>query len=669
MFGRIVLPIVFIDGGREVRVTELNELKRYFTSEHVQVLIKSLKDGKLEQFFFGHGKDEIKELITTLKSQGENEIKILNAVAEKIGVPRLDETLATKFTTPPGLKTLSNLFLLNQPEIYLSTDELEVVDEIISLHGRKRIVGTGLSKIRVGNLAIAGTGSSDECVIENLNFETIHEEEIVKDEFGEYPTRESGIIWIRKCKVILKQLRFKECFFDFLDADVTIIDCEFEGCLIFVSGCSIIIENSSTDYNINISDSSVKIKNSKFTDLISKNSFKNCSFEITDSEFTGITLEGSKGSIIRTKVFNGTQEGIFSANSEVNILDSQIYNCHKNGLVILNGSKVKITNLEVFSNSTYSAKDSEKNYPEIAIADSSVDIFKSKIHSGRSNGIQLIDSNVSLKECMIYENYFNGIFSENSQLNIENSSIYSNNRYSKDSDQVNGHPQIYLKNSGCTIKNSRVTEGFDVGICCDSSNLNISQSIIQKNKHIGLWISENSTFKIENSEIMENSYIKNFAQIEVSSSNGHINLSRIYSTDNFGIGTKNSKVSINNCKIYQNKKGLFFAENSDIMIENSELYENGKIGENMAQVTFLNSKGKIVNSTIYKGYSDGIGCYKSILEVINSSIYDNLKRAIDSVESKVIISSVRTWGNKEGAFLKHLPGLTYDKSCVFSDLK
>lgn len=665
MLGRIVLPIVFIENGREIRVTELNELKRFFVNDHVQVLIRSLKDGKLEQFFYGHGKDEIKELISELKNKGENEIRILNAVAEKLGIPKLDENLAKKLTTSSELKTLRDIFLSNQYEFFLTTDELNVNNESINLFGRKKIVGTGLSKIRVNNLEIFGNGSSDECVFENLNFESIHEETIKKDEFGEYPHRDSGSISIQNTKIVFKNIRFFNIDLEITDSDIELINCVFDNCFIFISGCSGTIENSTIDLFFDVSDSNINIKNSRFTDVTSDNRLNNCSFEIIDSEFSGIVIENSKGTISRTKIFDGFKSGINSLNSEITLIDSQIYNCSESGLSIDSGSKMKIINSEIFNNSVSFQLTSESPYPEIFIINSSAEIVKSKIHDGKFCGIYSVDSNVYVKESSIYNNYQVGIASENSQISIEDSHINHNN-LTHENIWV---PQINLKKSNCTIKNSTISDGFGVGIYCEGSNLTIVDGKIQKNRNSGIWVRDNSTFKIENSEIGENgSYELKFGNIILENSSGVISRSKIHQSNIYGIHSINSKLSIFQSKIFQNKEGIFFAENSDFTIENSEIYENGKVGER-DQVILLNSKGKIANSTIYKGFSNGIGCYKSVLEVINSSIYENLGEGIKFIDSKIHLSAVRTWGNKEGAFFRNLPGLTYDKSCSFSDLK
>lgn len=128
MLGRMVLPIIFHDGEKEILVKEIYELKDYFKDEYIPELVDAVKTIRLQQFFFGNGRDDIKDLIVSLKEQGVSEIEILNQVAERLGFPKLDDSI--KVDINPNLDELlasnSEMCLINDANLNLRSYNITI---------------------------------------------------------------------------------------------------------------------------------------------------------------------------------------------------------------------------------------------------------------------------------------------------------------------------------------------------------------------------------------------------------------------------------------------------------------------------------------------------------------------------------------------------------------
>lgn len=146
MLGRIIIPISFTVEGREVKVREISEFKKYFNNNHLKELLKALHDGKLEQFFYAHGRDEIKDLIVELKKNSTPDIEILNKIAEKLGLERFQIQGKDDFAIVSREKDIREIFEENAKELHLTSGLWRAIKEDICYKNEKNIKGDGKNK-------------------------------------------------------------------------------------------------------------------------------------------------------------------------------------------------------------------------------------------------------------------------------------------------------------------------------------------------------------------------------------------------------------------------------------------------------------------------------------------------------------------------------------------
>lgn len=146
--GRFIRPLYFEENGAKVEVRRVSDLKRFFNEEHLKELIFYLKDGSLARFFYGLGRDELKDLIEIRNEEGASGISILNEIAGIIGVPgfNVDWTVFEEFIVFKPGDRLGNL-LSRSSKVVLPLGKWKTADEEnIVISGSSVIEGAGTDK-------------------------------------------------------------------------------------------------------------------------------------------------------------------------------------------------------------------------------------------------------------------------------------------------------------------------------------------------------------------------------------------------------------------------------------------------------------------------------------------------------------------------------------------
>lgn len=167
--GRTLIPITFNVEGREVKVREISELKKYFNSNHVKDLLKALHYVEIEQFFYAHGRDELKDLIVELKKKNTPGIEILNQVAEMLGLDRFQVQGNYDFTIISDKKELKEIIEIDAKEIHLTSGSWKGGIGDIHYKDEKELKGDGENKtfIFLQDLELSG-GADQWLTFENL---------------------------------------------------------------------------------------------------------------------------------------------------------------------------------------------------------------------------------------------------------------------------------------------------------------------------------------------------------------------------------------------------------------------------------------------------------------------------------------------------------------------
>lgn len=661
--GRIVLPLIFYDDdGKEVSVNEYSQLKKYFNNKHITALKAYLNDGKLQQFFYGNGKDELRDLIIELKEKGENEISILNSIAERIGVEKLKEPEDDNQNLIYESKKFFDLFNSSKcKELRLLINDLEMLDEELKLRDTKKIIGLGLNRILIKKVTITNETPHNELVLENMSIVPIFSEKEVKEDFYQ----ENAKLVIKNCKITFKKVEFYGVDIYLVNSKALFIECNIEKGLIDSSHSELFFSNVNFKEKLISSDSLLNIENSKFSDRFSGLILQNSNFKmnkVTSENILaeiGIFANNSKGEIVNSRIY-GNLSGIRSINSSIMIKNSTVSRCKAYAIISEEKSNIEILESEIFNNS----KESE-DYSQILVKNSSIKLIKSKIFRGFGSGITALDSHINLEETEIKENSLFGVLIKKSRFEIINSRLEKNVAIKR------GIPQLLFDSSAGRVFNTKICYNPGEGIRCRNSNLTMESSEIFENQRYGVIITENSKCKITKSDFYKNgTQGENYSQLFSEYSDIELSNSSVYQGCGKGVYSENSVIIIRNTKIYENlKEGLWIVGSTNAEIYNLEICKNGNELECNAQIFLQKSKAKISDSNINRGYGDGIICIRSDVVIQKTLIHKNFKKALSNINSRIHLSEVHTRENQEGCFKLPDSDIICDSKCRFSEKK
>lgn len=588
MLGRIITPLIFIVEGKEVKVRDISELKKYFHTGHLEELINALCDNKLEQFFFGHGKDEIRDLIVESKKNSEHPIIILNKVAEKLGVERLqiDEE---DITFVSSIQNAKEIFESKSKQVYISDREWKIPQEEIS-YQEKTIIGRGIDKTFLNIQHLSISGAKDR----NLTLKKLTITSKARP----------GILVIKNAKVVFNKVKLSNIsilaenaelyFIDIVSDEENSLSIEINNGSLTIANCMDLFLNGTIKINsgkLEILDSDLKHCEKEYLFYL-----VNSVIKLKNSQIRGgIRLEFANFEGYNIKIYNSNVSGLTCKGGNVFLQNSMICENNHCGLEILEDTIINLKSVEVYNN----GKQKERNF-QIYIEKSKGEIKDSKIHTGTGIGLYCSNSSINITNTHIFKNNLNGMkITNNSTVRLELVEIYQNGN------QEGSYPQIVIEKSKGTIKDAKIYEGTGTGLDCSNSAINVTNTYIFKNIANGILIRDNSTVRLELIGIYQNGNQEGpYPQIAIEKSKVEIKTSTIYSgINNYGININYSNVYIYECLIYQNKYGgIKIYDNSIVEVENTKIFENG--------------------------YADGIGIYKNT--------------------SKAKLKNVNTWGNKWG---------------------
>ncbi|WP_459895116.1 hypothetical protein, partial [Hydrogenobaculum acidophilum] len=395
IFGRTVIKMSFLDeSGNEITVREIKEFKEVLKKEYLPDLIAYLENGRIEQFFYGHGEDDIKNMISDLKAKREERINILNAIAEKLGVPKItidenshDNTLVNikdmksylekggDYKILPGAVELSGDVNVNNNVSILGKDKSK---HLISM--AKASISINSSMFRSSTLQIANvTINVDELVIKGngtIEFKNVDfKGNTIKLDF-------KGNVIFSDCDI--------NCAIDSKGAKININNSKLhEGeFLSFDSGSLVLTKSQIYSYT-----KSVSLKNSKFSiescDIYGNGNEDN---ENEKDSYPQLLIIKSNGSVINAKIRDGVNSGgIYAISSEISIKSCEVSKNYHHGINIKENSKFSIEGCDIYGNGN-----EKEDFAQTYIGRSKGDIINSKIHDGvNNNGVHIFSSEIS----------------------------------------------------------------------------------------------------------------------------------------------------------------------------------------------------------------------------------------------------------------------------------
>jgi|GEM_PF-1936089 len=512
--GRALIPLIFKDGEKEVRVKDIESLRDYWRKEHLDKLIEYLHDGRLEGFFHALRMDEVKKEIKRLMDDGRPDLDILNEVGKILGFSPIEgeELYEEKAILKEGTLLDEVFSLKDKTTVKLlpgewKTERLEaVIDQSF------RIEGSGNKKtvIQLGELFIDG---KERLEIEELCFRNESREGVIRVRGGEVIFREvffSGVrIVIDGGKVVTE-----DCHFENLNTAIIEItqkgaiyeskgrmelydvpknsqirclnvDIGWEKDIILNSnppytfllksgidlktiiemasnGDTIIIPSTLKECNLHeftIKDKEITIRGEETVSLLGSIKIEDSDVTFEDIIFEGVLVEGSK---VLFKKCDG--RGIYGEASEITINGSKIHGNEGNGIIVTENSILNIKNSKIYENGTKG-----KNYPQIWIGNSKAEIDNVEVYNSKgSSGIYGKASEIMINNSRIYGNPSNGIYVLRSILVVNSSSIYRNG-YEVSQIDIYGASKV-------KIKDTNIYECIDVGLFQSAYGIYIESS-------------------------------------------------------------------------------------------------------------------------------------------------------------------------------------------------
>lgn len=368
--------------------------------------------------------------------------------------------------------------------------------------------------------------------------------------------------------------------------------------------------------------------------------------------------------------------GIYSKNSQLNIINSSISFCKESAMFLTETRKAAIIKCKIGPNGTEGI-----NYPQIWAHNSMLAVEDTEIFGSYGSGVCCNNSEINLLNCAISFNYVHGLHIDNSSIAVICDCTVENNGETLSQVTVSSKSNV-------TIKNTTISGGGQDGIITKGSKVNISDSKIMKNKGCSIKIDESSKIMIANCEIKQNLYpVLILSKSEVKITNAIISdsvqgdgirsidsklfiaESKILNNNGQGIdiwasARAASEAEIVACDIKENKDGIKVGD-SLVKIVNCKIVQNGK------QIALLyNSEVTIEDSII----SDGE--YGIITYMHNDlSFFEGLAHVNESWSrffsgtSKLKILRSKLLNNQTGIYLKNVKSIAEIMDCEFKNNK
>ncbi|RLE43824.1 hypothetical protein DRJ19_01960 [Candidatus Woesearchaeota archaeon] len=526
-YSRTLIPLLFYEENEEITVRNINTLKRFWNSTHLEKLIEYLHDGSLERFFFALRKDSLTHLIAELKSNGIPELDILNRIGSQLG---FDPITTEKIEKEKFIKDNVSLkeILCQKGDVKLLPGEWRAENLDVSISEPLAITGSGKEKtlLYIDKLNIC---AQDKLIFEGLTFKLLKATAEIKVKSGE---------------VLFK-------------------DVDFSGIKLIIEGGKVITEDCVFE---NLPDSAIEIEKEghyesrgkiEFINIPPESQIRVLGFDIRWEK--DISLQCDKREEIYSKILKQTRNlkkilEKTSDNKSIFIslpqgtydLDKQTF---KNKKVTLKGEgEVLITGL-------FTIESSEIVLENIKFETISVEKSRVLITKCAGKHIYGKNSQITIENSEIHENKSYGIMvKDNSTLKIDRSKIYENGRWS---------PQICVSNSTVEINSSQIynSKGGQ-GIKIHDSQITILGSKIYKN---GDGISQvdiygQSVVKIKDTEIFKCLFYG------------------LFSAHGIYIDSATSVVELENVKTWSNVLGLRCKEKGTKVIIKNCTFEDGTSG-------------------------------------------------------------------------------------------
>ncbi|ADR19972.1 right-handed parallel beta-helix repeat-containing protein [Calditerrivibrio nitroreducens] len=673
--GRIVIGINIKDGDSVKCIKEVNEFKKYFKDEYLIYILKAYESGVLKQFFYGHGKDEISEMLEQAKLNGKPQFEVLNDLAKILGISEIKSESVLKNMRIFDKEILLDNLLENGGEIYLMADTYDFKFQNSKLLKNIFLRGSGLNKTLINIGGELYLDDDVEMIIENFDLKIIDSLKI-----------ENGKVIFRNVSIDGGSIDLTSTFAELDNVNVSSTINSYSSNLIVSSskifgGESLNLINSQSEiknsqiYKMNgngidakssnvIVDNSeiyenlkngIVIKESSTLTLTSSNIYKNGR---KDEWYHQIWVENSYAEISDSRIFESKGgAGIYGVFAKIVIKNSEIYENSGRGISIRESSMLILMSSNIYKNGR-----KDEWYHQIWVENSYAEISDSKIHESKGGvGIYGNSAKIVIKNSEVYGNTGNGIgMIDSSTLTLTSSNIYENGMKDK------SYHQIYVEKSDAEISDSRIFESKGgSGIYGESAKLVIKNSEVYENLGNGINIKESSTLTLISSNIYKNGTEgKSYPQIWVEKSDAEVSDSRIFeSKGRSGIYGESGKLVIKNSEVYENLwYGIEIKESSTLTLTSSNIYKN-----RFTQIYIEKSDAEISDSKIYENRSegDGIYCISSKIVIKNSEVFENQGVGINiRRDSDAYLYSVVTYKNKIG--LKHYPSISKE-NCDFKD--